>query len=413
MSDTNKKKHTIDLDAIRNYLGIIIVIALVVMEGVIAAQYVSAGTATKPTWMYVMLIACYVLLDVSVVMKFYLVKTMRIKIIAYGFDMVFMLTISLITASSFLVVLYCLVLSELYISSDNLKLNFIVFGVSVGTYIISFVCGWVRVYQGVSTYTAAVEILGSLLFGVIILALHFFLLTLIVRFYRNNRRLQESLKAEEESKKELKEAYDKLAVAAVYEERNRIAKDIHDNAGHSITAVIMQTEAAKLLIDSDPDEAKNRIISANMQAKNALDQMRTSVHLLAGRRTSDSLSNEIAEIVAQTIDGTDIKIRSDLEDVPLDGEKMRFILNSVKECLANGIRHGGATAFYIEAKRSGGDISVIVSDNGSGAQGDITEGFGLGGMREKTASYGGSMTVSSYSGEGFEVKIQIPIVNEK
>ncbi|MCD7728387.1 MAG: sensor histidine kinase [Clostridia bacterium] len=397
----------LNMENFRKYLGIIVVIALAVMEGVIGAQYVSAGTVEKPVWMYVMLVISCVLLDISVALKFFVIKTMRVKIIFYGFDMVLMLNVSLITASSFLIVLYCLVMTELYFSSYDFKVNLIMFATSLCTYIISFICGWVRVYQGVSTYTAAVEILGSCLFGVIILTLHWLLLTFILRFYRNNQRLQESLKAEEESKKELKEAYDKLASAAVYEERNRIAKDIHDNAGHSITTVIMQTEAAKLLIDTDPEEAKNRIISANIQAKNALDQMRTSVHLLAGRRTGESLSGDIAEIVAQTIDGTEIKIRTDVEDIPLDAGRSRFISNSVKECLANGIRHGGATAFYIEIKRTGNSVSVLVSDNGSGHDGEVTEGFGLGGMREKAESYGGTMAVSGE--DGFEVNIVIPV----
>jgi signal transduction histidine kinase len=200
-----------------------------------------------------------------------------------------------------------------------------------------------------------------------------------------------------------------LAETAVFQERNRIAKDIHDNAGHSMTTVIMQTEAAKLLIDTNPEEAKNSIISANIQARNALEQMRESVHLLAGRTSGLSLREEIEEIIAQTMDGTNLKVRYDLDDIALSEEKSRFVCNSVKECLANGIRHGKATAFYVEMKKEGNMASIFISDNGSGMEGEVVYGFGLRVMKEKCEGFGGSLSITSEAGEGCEVEIQLPI----
>ena len=105
--------------------------------------------------------------------------------------------------------------------------------------------------------------------------------------------LRFALNEADENRAQLKDVYDELSRTAVYEERNRIAKDIHDNAGHSMTTVIMLTEAAKLLIDSDPQEAKSKMISANIHAKNALDQMRESVHLLAGRAAAKPLREDV------------------------------------------------------------------------------------------------------------------------
>ena len=247
-----------------------------------------------------------------------------------------------------------------------------------------------------------------------ILAIHCAVTNFILKFYSNNANLKHALIEADESKTQLKDVYEQLSQTAVYEERNRIAKDIHDNAGHSMTTVIMQTEAAKLLIDSNPEEAKNRIISANIQAKNALEQMRESVHLLAGRAHARSLREEIEEIIAQTIDGTELKIRCDLEDVSIEGEEYRFILNTVKECLANGIRHGKATAFYLEMKKSFSDVCLLISDNGCGIDDEIKEGFGLICIREKAEALGGRCSFSSEAGEGFEVEITLPLaVNDK
>lgn len=176
-----------------------------------------------------------------------------------------------------------------------------------------------------------------------------------------------------------------------------------------MTTVIMQTEAAKLLVDSNPEEAKNRIISANIQAKNALEQMRESVHLLAGKNDEYSLKSEIEEIIAQTIDGTELKIRCNIEEIALDSEKSRFICNSVKECLVNGIRHGRATAFFIEMRKEFSFVTLLVSDNGKGIEGELKEGFGLRGIREKAERLGGRCTFSSEEGEGFETQISIPL----
>ena len=262
--------------------------------------------------------------------------------------------------------------------------------------------------NNVEFWQGLARILGDVIFGLVVLAIHFFVTGFILKFYSNYVKLRVALKEADERKAQLKEAYEQLSETAVYEERNRIAKDIHDNAGHSMTTVIMQTEAAKLLIESNPDEAKSRIISANIQAKNALEQMRESVHLLAGRQQTRTLKEEIESIIAQTIDGTELKIRCDLEDVPAGTGEHRFICNSVKECLVNGIKHGKATAFYVEMKKIGEMLNVLISDNGRGAPEGFSEGFGLKGIRHNVEAFGGSCSFSCTDDEGFEVEISLP-----
>jgi len=251
------------------------------------------------------------------------------------------------------------------------------------------------------------------LFGLLAIVLDFVVTAFLLKFYKTNVELSAALKEADENRARLEEAYEELTTTKVFEERNRIAKDIHDTAGHSMTTVIMQTEAAKLLIDENPQEAKNRIISANIQAKNALEQMRESVHLLAGRDKVRPLREEVEEVIAQTIDGTNVKARYDLDDVQPDSETYRFIVNSLKELLSNGIRHGKATAFYVELKNRREKITLLVSDNGEGVKGEIKEGFGLKGMREKAERMGGKITLSSEEGEGFEIEITLPDKKEK
>ena len=104
-----------------------------------------------------------------------------------------------------------------------------------------------------------------------------------------------------------------------------------------------------------------------------------------------------------------------LEDVAAGVEESRLLCNSLKECLSNGIRHGKATAFYVELKKVFSEICLYISDNGIGVNGEIKEGFGLKGMREKVEKLGGRCIFSSEAGEGFETEIALPLKknNEK
>ena len=243
----------------------------------------------------------------------------------------------------------------------------------------------------------------------VILLVHFILVNFSVRFYRQYLRLTKALKDLDKSKEDLQKAYDDLAEVTALEERQRIAKDIHDTAGHSITTVIMQTEAAKLIIDSQPEEAKSKIIAANLQAKHALEELRESVHLLSGIPGKATLKDALEGIINESTDGTGIKIRSDIDDICVSDAKYRLLCNTLKEGISNGLRHGNATAFWFELKEADGKISFLLSDNGSGvAINQLKEGFGLTGMSGRAESLGGEVWFVSEPDEGFEIHLMLP-----
>lgn len=387
-------------------LGVGVGVVLFVFEVIICAQYVSLKPMPA-VWKIVSLVGCSVALDVLCLVELYAIKTLKARIAVYCVDFVFLLFVCALTGSTYISALYCVILSQFYINIEDFKTKIVAFVLSCVMFIVTCVVGWVINQMREITYNEIFDMVSAWITGVIILAAHFGVVNFLIGFYRTNIKLTGALKEADESKKQLEEAYAQLSETAVFQERNRIARDIHDNAGHSITAVIMQTEAAKLLIDVNPEEAKAKVISANIQAKNALDQMRESVHLLAGRDSSCSLKEELEEILAQTMDGTGVKIRCALDDVQLAGVKRRFIANSLKECLANGMRHGGASAFYVELSSEAGVLSLTVSDNGCGLPDNFKEGFGLRGIREKAVNFGGGIVYESESGDGCEIKITI------
>ena len=406
-----KTKSKFNPQNIITYIKITLIALLAAIEIFVCAQAYTALKERLPD--YISLVVCCAALTAVEAVNLFAIKNFAAKMVFFGLDSALLLAVCILTGDSVLSALYCIVLTGCYISVDKFRDRTVLFGFSCGMYTISFVAGWVIRNVGQSLYNSIVLILSGVLFGLLFMAVDYVVVQFLIKFYRTNAELRKALREADESKAQLEEAYDQLTRTRVYEERNRIAKDIHDNAGHSMTTVIMQTEAAKLLIDDNPAEAKNRIISANIQARNALEQMRQSVHLLAGRAQTRSLKEEVEEIIAQTIDGTDIKARYDMGEVQTDADSCRFICNAVKELLANGIRHGGATAFYIELKQVFNEIQLIISDNGSGTDGEITEGFGLKGIREKAEALGGKCVFTSEQGEGFEADITVPNKEKK
>ncbi len=394
------------------HVGVFFGCLLLVFETIICVQFINVSPLPA-AWSIVALVGCSAALDVLYFVELFCVKTFKGRVVIYCIDYVFLLFICALTGSTYIAVLYCVILTQLYMNIQQLRIKIASFGVSCGLYVVTCIIGWLLASRRVANATELTEIVFGCITGFITLAVHFAVTNFLISFYRNNLKLSAALKEADESKAELEAAYEQLSETAVFQERNRIARDIHDNAGHSMTAVIMQTEAAKLLIDSDPEQAKAKIISANIQAKNALEQMRDSVHLLAGDNAPLSLKAALEEIILQTMDGTDVKVRYDLTDLSLSGDRQRFICNTLKECLSNGMRHGGATAFYVELSEENGVVGLTVSDNGSGLPDDFKEGFGLRGIREKAAGFGGSITLESEEGDGCEIRVTIAADNKK
>lgn len=401
-----KKKVFSDPKKFTRLLHCLMLVLLIIFAVVVFVQFINV--AVKPNVAVVITLACcLVALIILCAIEVYGAINFKGKVAIYVLDFLLLIVINSITGSVFLSALYCIILTQIYLNTGLFRTKIVVFAISCIAFTSTCVIGWFIRHQWVISPEQIVELVSDSFVGVIIIAAHFIVTNFIMGFYYTNIKLREALKASDERKAELESVYKELSETAVFQERNRIARDIHDNAGHSMTAVIMQTEAAKLLIDTNPEEAKAKIISANIQAKNALDQMRESVHLLAGRSGVQPVGQEIAEVLAQTMDGTDVTIRSDISDVELSWERRHFILNSLKECLANGIRHGGATAFYVEFGQDGENVVLTVSDNGCGLPPDFKEGFGLKGIREKATAYGGKLLVESEPDDGCEVKIII------
>lgn len=378
----------------------------------LAVMCIPVALASMDTGVIGFTITVLVALILSMAVKLFIARTFRRKIFWFVLDSVLLILLTIFSGlrsrgetTAYNYIVYMLVLSEFYLSSPTLRDNTIMFGVNLGAYTATYLIIAIRngfvdmVFRTSSQY----------FLELIVFFLHYIMFNFSMTVYRKNRMIEENMKELEAGRNELLHAYEKLEEVTLIEERNRIAKEIHDTAGHSLTTVIMQTEAARLAIDSDPEEAKRCVSAANIQAKNCLDELRMSVHLLSGRRDNTTFKEYLEGILGETAEGTGITFRSKIDDVALAGEAERFIANTLREGISNGIRHGGSTAFFFELKDMGNYIEFLLSDNGRGADmKQFKEGFGLSGMRAKAEKLGGMLRFDSEEGEGFEIELSLP-----
>lgn len=384
---------------------------LVFVEILILLQQAGRAVASHKWWWLAATLGVEAVLTISEAIKLFAVKGFRNKVYCYVIDFVAAFVLTGVTGSTFLSTLYVIVLTEFYLSSEKILPSAVLCVLCMAVYVVTFgASNWFLYGESVSVLPLLSQCFNDLL----ILVIHFVFVNLAVRFYRQYVRLGKALKVLDQSKAELQKAYDDLAEVTLLEERQRIAKDIHDTAGHSMTTVIMQTEAAKLIIDKNPEEAKSRIIAANLQAKHALAELRESVHLLSGVSGKQTLKDALQGIINESMDGTGIRIRSDIDDAAVSDAKYRFLCNTLKEGISNGLRHGGATAFWFELKQTGKKLEFLLSDNGSGVEiNKLKEGFGLTGMSGRAESLGGDVWFVSEPDEGFEIHLTLPADNPR
>ena len=215
---------------------------------------------------------------------------------------------------------------------------------------------------------------------------------------------------------ELKEANSKLeeyaeesARMAETRERNRLAREIHDTLGHSLTGIITGIEACIMLMDIAPDATKEQLRAIAEVARTGIIDVRQSVKALHpdALETMD-LENALRKLIDSTTRSTGVEITSrfdgDLNNFNQDEEDVAYRV--VQESITNAIRHGKATRIHVEIKRAGSNLHILVKDNGIGCE-DIKPGFGLHHMKERVEMLGGDLDY--ISGDGFEVLARIPI----
>ena len=204
-------------------------------------------------------------------------------------------------------------------------------------------------------------------------------------------------------------------------ERNRLAREIHDTLGHTLTAIIMCADAGLTLFDVAPEESKKRIQIVAQSARNGLTDVRRSIKALRADALEHSSLAEALEGLVENFRLTtsaQIDYFQEAEELKLDTDEEDALYRVVQEGMTNAVRHGKADRIEIRITRSGNTVSVGVRDNGTGC-GSLEEGFGLRHMRERLEMLGGTLAYGNLKKDaadgytGFFITVCLTVRNRK
>lgn len=226
----------------------------------------------------------------------------------------------------------------------------------------------------------------------------------------------QSMVSEAEARTQLAQANKKLieyAAAveelAVTQERNRLAREIHDGLGHYLTAVNIQLKAAQALAEQNPAQAQEALQNAQTLTTEALADVRRSISALrsdpaTSRPLPETLGMLLAEARAADLQ-TGLQVMGDARPLP---PQVEFTLyRTAQESLTNVRKHARASQVNITLTYLPHSVALRVQDDGAGAE-DIRGGFGLTGLRERISLVNGSLQVHTAPGQGFRLEVSIP-----
>jgi signal transduction histidine kinase len=191
--------------------------------------------------------------------------------------------------------------------------------------------------------------------------------------------------------------------AAVFDERRRIARDLHDGLAQDLAFISLQGQE---LANRDP--RAEAIVTA---AGQALAHARTAINALTDP-ADESLPTAVARVATSLADRSGTRLELELDDQAETGPRTRDeLLQVVRESISNATRHGNASRIHVELSANGG-LHLAIADDGCGFQNGATSvpssGFGLTSMHERVERLGGELRLSSRSGEGTTVEVMLP-----
>jgi two-component system, NarL family, sensor histidine kinase DesK len=199
---------------------------------------------------------------------------------------------------------------------------------------------------------------------------------------------------------DLRRAHAEIEHLATIAERERIARDLHDVLGHTLSLITLKSELAGKLIERDPAQAKNEIRDVEQTARQALADVRQAI----GGYRSKGLAAEIKHAAA-TLEtaGVQAEVLAPVIELPATQESVLALV--LREAVTNVVRHARASHCRVEVERVHGHCRLEISDDGRG--GLAVEGNGLRGMRERVEALGGS--IERDVNHGTKLTVQLPI----
>jgi signal transduction histidine kinase len=214
---------------------------------------------------------------------------------------------------------------------------------------------------------------------------------------------------------------DQHAVTAVWGERARIARELHDVIAHSLSVMVLQAGGARMVMDAEPERAEVSLRSVERAGRDALAEMRRLLGVLSSGEDPQSLApqpglRDIEDLIGRTRSaGLSTYLRVDGEPMTVSAALDLCAYRIVQEALTNAIKHAGPAQAEVRLRWASEALEVEISDDGRGS-GDVnggSGGHGIAGMRERVALYGGILDAGPGPGRGFTVRAHLPLSPER
>ncbi|QQK81235.1 sensor histidine kinase [Salicibibacter cibi] len=221
---------------------------------------------------------------------------------------------------------------------------------------------------------------------------------ILLPFVMYNRNKRERLEHQ------LEDANEKISQLMVVEERQRIARDLHDTLGQKLSLIGFKSDLAAKLFDINPESAKSEIEDIHHTARTALNEVREIVSDMKGTKLKDEVTRAREILKATNIDFT-ITGDTELSSTPLLVENVLSMC--LKEAVTNIVKHSQASLCQLSVKDSSNELVMKVRDNGIGIPADLktTMESGLEGMKERLEFVNGSLSKESTNGMTLTIKV--------
>jgi two-component system sensor histidine kinase DesK len=197
----------------------------------------------------------------------------------------------------------------------------------------------------------------------------------------------------------LRLAQDEVRHLAAVAERERIARDLHDVLGHTLSLIVLKSELASRLAGRDPERAAREIRDVEQVSRTALAEVREAIRGYRG-----TLEDEIAR-AGSLLRAAGIHAELAVQLLPMDRAAEEALALALREAVTNTVRHAGASACTVRVGAADGVCTLVVRDDGRG--GIRAEGSGLRGMRERVESLGGRVEWVCRGGTTLTVRVPV------
>jgi signal transduction histidine kinase len=227
-------------------------------------------------------------------------------------------------------------------------------------------------------------------------------------------KLTQYRQAEERAARLEREREDR-ARAAVAEERARIARELHDVVGHSVSVMTVQASGVRRLLRPEQEREREALLIVEQTGREALAEMRRLVDVLRRPEEAPALApqpslqhlDKLVDQVRESGLNVELKVEGDVAKLPASVDLAAYRL--VQEGLTNTLKHAQAHRAEVLVRYGNGEVEVVVADDGNGTGGGAGGGHGLVGLRERIAVAGGELDAGPRTCGGFQVRARLPM----